>query len=139
MPTLNLVRGLPGSGKSTYAKSHKNCNEYLFEADQFFETPYGYKWDPNLLSQAHTWCKLNTLRELRKGHNVWVANTFTTQKELVDYFNLVDYIPDLTINVIELYTQFKSIHNVPDEAVQRMKDRWQYLSSDSTKNVKVVS
>ncbi len=45
--TLTLVRGLPGSGKSTYAKT---LNAVLVEADQFFiDSNDTYQFDPALI------------------------------------------------------------------------------------------
>ena len=50
MGHLILVRGLPGSGKSTEAKKIAKTGYYHFEADQYFITPSGeYKFDKNLL------------------------------------------------------------------------------------------
>ena len=54
---LTLVRGLPGSGKSTFA--NWIWNEYaICEADKFFYDKEGnYNFDATKLSQAHKWCR----------------------------------------------------------------------------------
>ena len=54
---LTLVRGLPGSGKSTFANNI--TNEFsVCEADKFFYDKEGnYNFDATKLSQAHKWCK----------------------------------------------------------------------------------
>src|SRR5690554_7497102 len=52
--TLYIVRGLPGSGKSTLGL--KIADIYSFAADDFFDENYGGKFIPSKLSQAHQWC-----------------------------------------------------------------------------------
>jgi len=133
MPTLYTIRGLPGAGKSTYASNLYNqlytdtgdIPEW-FETDMFFNTRnLQYNWNPKFLSQAHDWCYFSILQALYAGTDAIVSNTFTTEAEVSRYLELRNLIPDLRIELIELYTQFKSIHNVPDEAVSRMRNRWQ--------------
>lgn len=140
MPTLYLVRGLPGSGKSTYVRNklasycyEDPLNSILynhFEADQFFETLKGYKWNRILLSQAHEWCYLNTLQTLYSGKNVYVSNTFTTDSELQKYIDLQNIIPNLRIKIVEMHTQYESIHDVPQETIERMRKRWFEIPDD---------
>lgn len=38
---LILVRGVPGSGKSTYAKTLTKCKSNIIEADQYFVSADG--------------------------------------------------------------------------------------------------
>ncbi|MCV5737299.1 ATP-binding protein, partial [Escherichia coli] len=78
--TLTLVRGLPGSGKSTYAKT---LDAVLVEADQFFINKNDtYQYDPALIKNAHAWCQLETKRLLRAEFDVVVANTFVKNWEM---------------------------------------------------------
>jgi tRNA uridine 5-carbamoylmethylation protein Kti12 len=51
---LYIVRGIPGSGKTTFAKS-LNCP--VFEADMFFVNSQGiYNFDYTKIKDAHAWC-----------------------------------------------------------------------------------
>lgn len=135
MAKMVLIRGLPGAGKSTYAR--KNYPGYLhFEADMFFENTNGtYVYDRDLIAAAHDWCYGNTAKALRYGFDVVVSNTFCAYWEIEKYL-MLRYLVNAEIEIIELHTQYGSIHGVPDEAVDRMKERWYDLSQEF--DVKVI-
>ena len=61
---------------------------------------------------------------LRAGHNVVVANTFTTCAEMKPYIEAaLRYGCDVAI--IEAAGDYGSIHNVPAAAIERMRARWE--------------
>lgn len=117
MPKLTLIRGLPGSGKSTLAKTY---DAYHVEADEYFIDFQGYyEFDAAKLGLAHKWC-LNVATEwLKQGYDVVVSNTFTTMKELKPYLAL-----DADITVVDVLTQYDTVHNVPIKTIDKMKARW---------------
>jgi predicted kinase len=61
---LVILRGLPGSGKSTFARDLLNFAEDVCvggltkcSADTYFLRPDGvYDWNPKYLKNAHEWC-----------------------------------------------------------------------------------
>ncbi len=119
---LHLLRGLPGSGKSTLAKT---LNLVHIEADQFFENDKGeYSFDAKLLGSAHQWCQSQCEYNLYHNRSVVVANTFVKQWEMDAYRKIAQqYNAELII-----YTcrgQFKSVHNVPESVIKRMRKDWE--------------
>ena len=125
-PKLILIRGLPGSGKSTLAQSLIQGKEDWthYEADMFFVDNGTYTFNPALLYRAHLWCQVNVDSSLQHYNNVVVSNTFTTLKELEPYF-IIAKQHQIIPQVIHCQTTFNSIHDVPQETIDKMKARWQ--------------
>lgn len=119
--TLHLVRGLPGSGKSTYAKS-LGC--FHLEADMFFIRRGIYQFDGRKIKMAHHWCQDMAQRAINAGVDVVVANTFTTMKELQPYISMAKFSGDHPLRVYKCTGGYGSIHMVPNESMERMKRRW---------------
>jgi predicted kinase len=130
---LFLVRGLPGSGKSTFA-SHI-WNEYaVCEADKFFYDKEGnYNFEPSKIKDAHAWCK-NEVETRMKDHQlnpqyypeIAVSNTFTQEWEMKDYYELAEkYGYKVVSLIIENRHGGKNVHGVPDDKLEIMKNRFE--------------
>lgn len=128
MPTLYIVRGLPGSGKSTLGNMIAEAR-YTYppcEADKYFMLKDGtYQFDRNELHRAHQWCQDQARNLMSEGwRDCIVSNTFTTMKEMLPYLKMARTYR-YQVQVIECRGNFGSVHNVPPETLQKMKARWE--------------
>lgn len=133
--SLILVRGLPGSGKSTLAmKLARGFGHQHLEADQYFMRDGLYQFRVEDLGAAHMWCQNETRRLLEAGMTVVVSNTFTTLKELRPYFDIAGEF-DVVPQVIVCQNCYGSIHDVPAETLERMRQRWVHDISELFKEL----
>lgn len=119
MAHLLIVRGLPGSGKSTFAKS---LGRMWFEADMWMVEDGKYKFDKDKLSHCHSMCQRSVKAFLDAGIDVVVSNTFSRIWEMEPYMQMTE---NFTIVMCE--GNFPNVHGVPDEVIQKMRDRWEFL------------
>jgi predicted kinase len=124
MTGLVLIRGLPGSGKSTIAKNLIGWYWHV-ETDQFWMDGDEYKFDMSRIKEAHQWCQDKTKSMLNMGQSVVVSNTFTTAFELLPYFDIAKEF-GIKPQVLLAQGQFGNIHNVPDEVLAKMAARFEY-------------
>lgn len=141
---LILMRGLPGSGKSTKAKELAGDGGQIFSTDDFFcmNTDGEYRFDGNKLGQAHSWNQRRSLEAMKIGIPIVVIdNTNTTLRELRSYTEHISLAAQLgyTVSIEEPETSWqfdveqlvkKNSHGVPEAAIQRMLRRY-------VKNVRV--
>ena len=129
--TLYITRGIPGSGKSTFAKS-LNCP--YFEADMFFEKDGEYNFDISKIKDAHAWCqqqvedamKFNQETKGLKNSEIAVSNTFTQEWEMAPYYELANKYNYMVFSIIvENRHGGKNAHGVPDEKIELMKKRFE--------------
>lgn len=127
--TLYLFRGVSGAGKSTTAESLAGYNKVNSADDYFYEhgtNKNKYEFNSNLLHIAHKQCKNRVeFRMSVSDSSVFVANTFTTEKELKPYFDLANKYDYRVISlIVENRHGNSSIHNVPKETLDKMETRF---------------
>lgn len=129
---LFIVRGLPGSGKSTFAQKlcSINADDIIhLEADEFFMRNGKYEFELEKLSLAHDWCRTQTGYWLNQHRHVVVANTFTTKDEIEPYLNMARAFGSKW-EIITCDNNFGNVHNVPDEIIEKMKARWEKIEGE---------
>ena len=126
---LYIVRGIPGSGKSTFAKSLGGTH---FEADMFFMKDGEYKFDMFKIKEAHKWCQdsVNTAMIMNNtaslNETIVVSNTFTQEWEMKPYFELAELHGYKVFSIIiENRHGGVNEHNVPEEVLSSMKNRFE--------------
>jgi hypothetical protein len=137
MKTLYIIRGLPGSGKSTlgvkladtymdYHPKFGGTKHYSYAADDWFTDHEGnYNFVPEELSQAHEDCNARVRGAMMSGvENICVCNTFTQAWEAAPYFKLAGDFRYITV-VLECQSEFGNIHGCPQEKINEMAGRWE--------------
>jgi predicted kinase len=123
--TLYIVRGIPGSGKSTFAKTLGGQN---YEADMFFINENGeYNFDFTKIKDAHQWCqgmvKSDMILEYPK---IVVSNTSTREWELEPYFEMAK---EFGYNVFSVVVENRhggtNTHGVPEDKLELMRNRFE--------------
>lgn len=133
MTTLYLIRGLPGTGKTTLAERLKG-DGVMVAADDWFECADGtYQFDPTQLQQAHQECQRRAQINLGRADTVVVHNTFSQRWEMQPYIDIA-ILHGARLVVLDLFDggctdeqlTERNSHGVPLHAIQRMRERWEH-------------
>jgi predicted kinase len=129
---LYIVRGLPGSGKSTFARSIAKPYQ-IFEDDQYFMKKGKYKFDAKKLKEAHDNCRQRVVRRMRKNlfnstlfRTIVVSNTFTQDWEM-KFYRCLGRRYGYKVHTIVVENRHKgvNVHGVPEDKLQVMEDRFE--------------
>ena len=119
---------MPGSGKSTLAKLLSENGKYsVFSVDDYFTNQkgeYNFEFDKNHI--AYSECEQKTKAAMLKGEEkVFVDNTFTLDWEMEPYFKLAsEFNYQLHIVTVENYHGSKNIHNIAQEQIRKMAEKY---------------
>ncbi|KAK3885567.1 hypothetical protein Pcinc_010233 [Petrolisthes cinctipes] len=130
-----IMRGLPGSGKTTMAKRLKGRTGVILSTDDFFCDKQGnYTYDSSRIGAAHEWNKRRTIQRLQEDRSpVIIDNTNLQVWEMLPYVKLaVQY--SYEVELLEVDTSWKlnpkelawkNMHGVPKDKITEMKQRYQ--------------
>ena len=98
-----LMRGPPGSGKSTVVRRLKALYPDIIvcSADEFFLTTDGhYQWDRSQLSEAHQACQKKACDAAEERQNIVIDNTNIRRWEMSHYYRIAAHNGYVVIVVI---------------------------------------
>lgn len=133
-PTLVILRGLPGSGKSTVAHAITADDDSICSADDFFKKEQGYSYDQTKLTVAHNRCFLRCVELMMSGTDPIVVDNTNSQLWVYSAYKELSRVAGYRVQVLELLCPdqltlgryaHRSIHNVPVDACVKMAKQWE--------------
>lgn len=122
---LILIRGLPGSGKSTFAKTF-NC--FHVESDMFFIRDGKYEWKASENAEAARNREQFVRLALQCNMDVVVSDVFYQISEIEPYEKMAQEYGAI-FSVYKMNNSYRDIHNVSQCHIEIFKKRWEpYLS-----------
>ena len=131
MNSLILLRGLPGSGKTTLAKELSENGKYpVFSVDDFFTSSngnYNFEFEKNHL--AYKQCEENTKASMQKAiPKIFIDNVFSLEWELEPYFKLAsEFNYEIFVLTVENRHKGHNIHQISDEQIQKMAQKYKVV------------
>lgn len=120
-----ILRGLPGSGKSTFAKRLAEAFDFVhLEADDHFYIGGNYRFDPARVADAHALVARDAVAHLQAGRRVVVANTHVRLWEMAAIIGATQ-LCQRSFCIAECTGQYENIHQVPENVFSAMNARWE--------------
>lgn len=124
MTHLVLVRGIQGSGKTTFATTH--YPQYVhWETDKLCMKNGVYVFEPAMVKNNHIISQLYVDQLLKQGMNVVVSNTFSTLWEMEPYLKMLAHKSIFRMTTPIEVCLSRQVHNVPEETVHKVAARFQ--------------
>lgn len=130
MKKLIIMRGIPGSGKSTKAAElAKENNGVIASVDHFFERTGTYEFDKYSVGHSYGFCEGEVAAYMKQGHDTIIADgVHSVLKRLEVYADLaktygykVEYVyPDGDAIFDPQACYEHSVHNVPLQVIKNI-------------------
>jgi len=152
-PTLIIMRGLPGSGKSTTAQEMAGETGIVLSTDDYFMVEGEYQFDPEKLGVAHKWNQERAKQQMALGKNpVIIDNTNVQPWEARPYVQMADEMgydiqivepsspwwtekfkegmsPEEMEDLTDVLDQ-RNTHGVPRDIIRNKIENWQHNITD---------
>lgn len=142
MPDLIIVRGVPGSGKTTFANQcaatyrEAGMSSVVLSADDWMVNDEGeYAFDHKRLPEVHSACQRMANMQMMVGTKViFVANTFVRKWEMEPYLVLAK-MWGYTVQVYRMTGEYENVHGVPSDKVAIMRSNMENYENEILKGV----
>ena len=121
-PCVQIVRGLPGAGKSTLARKF-DCLH--LELDQRVTSGRTYRWSPKANAVAKQWLSDNVLREMRNRIDLVVAGVMPRHDGAMGEIFAEAFADGYEVFVKSLPCRFDNVHGVRDRDMRRFRELFQ--------------
>uniref|UniRef100_A0A8B9MBD4 NEDD4-binding protein 2-like 2 n=1 Tax=Accipiter nisus TaxID=211598 RepID=A0A8B9MBD4_9AVES len=137
---LLILRGLPGSGKSTLSRIllRQSCDGIVFSTDDYFRQQDGYTYNAAQLGDAHDWNQKRAKQAMEQGKSpVIIDNTNTQAWEMKPYvevalekgYRVEFHEPDTWWKFDPEELEKRNKHGVTREKIAQMLERYEYQIS----------
>lgn len=127
MPTLTIIRGLPGSGKTSLAMAlivGSRSGGALIETDMFHTINGKYEFRPERQRNAESWARGAAAFRLSQQRDVVVTDVFPTLADIEPYRGIAAHF-HADFQVIEVHGPWPDIHDVRAEDRERIIATWE--------------
>lgn len=127
MKSLIIIRGLPGSGKSSLAEILSEGKYPVHSIDDFFTDESGkYFFDHTKNHLAYKQCEARTRESMNSGaKKIFVDNVFSIDWEMEPYFKLAsEFDYRIFVLTVEKYHNEKNIHRITEEQIEKMAAKY---------------
>ncbi|XP_005601192.3 NEDD4-binding protein 2-like 2 isoform X2 [Equus przewalskii] len=139
---LILLRGLPGSGKTTLSRIllGQSRDGIVFSTDDYFHHQDGYRYNVNQLGDAHDWNQNRAKQAINQGRSpVIIDNTNTQAWEMKPYvemaigkgYRVEFHEPETWWKFDPEELEKRNKHGVSRQKIAQMLDRYEYQMSIS--------
>uniref|UniRef100_A0A8C3UN71 NEDD4-binding protein 2-like 2 n=1 Tax=Catharus ustulatus TaxID=91951 RepID=A0A8C3UN71_CATUS len=137
---LLILRGLPGSGKSTLSRIllGQSCDGVVLSTDDYFRQQYGYTYNAAQLGDAHEWNRKRAKQAMEQGKSpVIIDNTNTQAWEMKPYvevalekgYRVEFHEPNTWWKFDPEELEKRNKHGVTREKIAQMLERYEYQIS----------
>lgn len=139
---LILLRGLPGSGKTTLSRIllGQSRDGIVFSTDDYFRHQDGYRYNVDQLGDAHDWNQNRAKQAINQGRSpVIIDNTNTQAWEMKPYvemaigkgYRVEFHEPETWWKFVPEELEKRNKHGVSRKKIAQMLDRYEYQMSIS--------
>jgi len=126
-----IMRGIPGSGKSTMARQLAGDTGKIHSTDDYFMKDGKYAFDPNQLRRNHQLNFQAFKADLSLGVSPVIVDNTNTQKWEYENYTKAAEDAGYEVEVVQVphidpkLAAQRNTHGVPEESIRRMIARWE--------------